>query len=520
MFKYLKQHFLLVALVSILLLSNSFLQVYAATQMAQLANFLIARKFTAFMTTLAFIFGIWLITFVLTFIEGYLQELVTQQIVTSIRTDLVDSLSHLSTLEFQQKSVDYYESWLQNDVNLIRQQGINSLFVIIRFSGNAIFALGALLNYSYLLFSIALILLILIIAVPKLVKPFLTKGASEISAANEKFLQVTSSALHGYETLSAFNALKELVHLTKVGSQFVKRANVHNACRQGEVGLVTGMINIGSQLVVLGVTGYLHFQGVVSAGAILATAELATKVFDSAGIINNNFAKMMSVTELFAKFKQIDAQTDNNEQQISLPNDQFESLEFRNVSFSYPNTKTDIIDNFSYKFTAGETYQLTGVSGRGKTTLFRLATKQLLPQSGQILLNGIDLCQLSREQINRIIVAVPQNITIFPESLDYNVTLGRELKTQALAKTKQTFGVNDNWQVESLSGGERQRLALARLVAVKDKLVLLDESFSSVDLPTSKVLLEAVLKQTDSVILISHRQAEVAGLKLHTVSLD
>ena len=522
MYHYLKKHAFSVIVACLLLLVNSVLQVLAATKMAVLANYLIAGKIASFTKMLVIIFMLWFLTFIISFFENYLQENATQDILSDIRSDIVTSLIKLPQNKFKENPVDYYESYLQNDVNLIQKEGLNTFFLIVRFSGNAIFALAALYLYNYILFLAAIILVLIIVLVPRFCKKFLTTGVAKISQANEKFLKYTSSGLHGYDTLYAFNVLSEIKKLVAAGSQLLKEANVHNTVRRSAVDIITGVINIGSQLLILGITGALHFQGKISAGAILATAELATKVFDSAGIINRYFAQLLSTSSIFAKFNNLKEENENKVEKFAKTTFpmEFRTLEFRNVSFAYPQAKEEILHNFSFVFKKGDFYKLNGISGRGKSTLLKLITGQLKPNRGKILLNGVDINTIPRSIINSLIVYMPQAVTIFPRSIDYNILLGRNYNKKILDLVKKDFNISDEWQFDSLSGGQEQRVALARLIDTKGKMILLDESFSSIDLQTAQELLQKLLKRVETVIVVSHRNEEIAQFSFKILSLD
>lgn len=154
--KYLKQHLFSVGCACLLLLTNSFLQVFAATKMADLANALIAKNINLFGQLLMLIFLLWFISFIISFFESYIEESATQDILTDIRNDIATALTEMPESDFQNNPVDYYESYLQNDVNLIQREGVNTFFRIVRFSGNAIFALIALYLYSPILFITAI----------------------------------------------------------------------------------------------------------------------------------------------------------------------------------------------------------------------------------------------------------------------------------------------------------------------------------------------------------------------------
>lgn len=510
---YFKKHFGAVLLTCFLLLCNSVLQVYAATKMAQLANYLIGKQLLYFCKTLLIIFTLWFTSFIISLLESYVQETVTQSMLTDIRAEVTNNIVELTQSEFKSKPVDYYESYLQNDTNMIQKEGIDTFFLIIRFSGNAIFSLIALYTYSIWLFIAAIFLVIIMIIVPKICKKYLSNGIKGVSEANEQFLKITSSGLHGYETLYAFNVLGELKKLVNRGSNLLKQANVKNTVRRSIIGIVTGVINIGSQLIIIGITGYLHFQGLLTAGAILATAELATKVFDSTNIVDQYFSQLLSTTSLFEKFAKLvpSRKLMRNTQNFATMNfpKKFVSLSFENVSFSYPGSKNQILTDFSFTFNKNNFYKLNGKSGRGKSTLLKLATNQLQPQKGKVLLNGIDIKTIPQTVINNIIVYVPQTVTIFPQSIDYNIKLGRNISGKLLERVKNNYKIDNSWNPDSLSGGEQQRVALARILDPKGKLILLDESFSNIDLKSAKDILNNLLSHVETVIVVSHRNEEI-----------
>lgn len=126
-----------------------------------------------------------------------------------------------------------------------------------------------------------------------------------------------------------------------------------------------------------------------------------------------------------------------------------------------------------------------------------------------MLLNGIDIKTIPQTVINNIIVYVPQNVTIFPQSIDYNIKLGRNISGKLLEKVKNNYKIDNNWNPDSLSGGEQQRVALARILDPKGKLILLDESFSNIDLKSAKDILNNLLSHVETVIVVSHRNEEI-----------
>jgi ATP-binding cassette subfamily B protein len=167
---------------------------------------------------------------------------------------------------------------------------------------------------------------------------------------------------------------------------------------------------------------------------------------------------------------------------------------------------------------------LIGVTGSGKSTLTALATRLYDVTSGQILLDGVDIRDLTREELRKHIAMAFEDATLFSASVRDNVLLGRpdaseaEL-SQALEIAQANFayelpdGLNTLIGEEgmSLSGGQRQRLALARAVAAQPQVLVLDDPLSALDVDTEKMVedaLRTVLKTT-SALIVAHRPSTV-----------
>lgn len=202
-------------------------------------------------------------------------------------------------------------------------------------------------------------------------------------------------------------------------------------------------------------------------------------------------------------------------------------LEFKNVHFRYEDAtegSADVLDGVNLTIMPGESVALIGVTGCGKTTLSALATRLYDVTSGAIYLDGVDIRELSREELRRHIAMAFEDATLFSASVRENVMLGKpdggedELE-QALEIAQAGFayelpdGLDTKIGEEglSLSGGQRQRLALARAVAAKPAVLVLDDPLSALDVDTEALVEEAlrhVLKDTTALIT-AHRPSTV-----------
>jgi ATP-binding cassette subfamily B protein len=202
-------------------------------------------------------------------------------------------------------------------------------------------------------------------------------------------------------------------------------------------------------------------------------------------------------------------------------------LEFKNVFFRYPDSKPDqpdLLRGVDLVLEPGESLALIGITGCGKSTLTALTTRLYEVSSGSIELDGVDIRSLTRLELRSHIAMAFEDATLFSASVRDNVLLGKpdsteEELTEALSIAQADFvyelpeGLDTKIGEEglSLSGGQRQRLALARAVAAKPAVLVLDDPLSALDVDTEALVeaaLRKVLKKTTALI-VAHRPSTV-----------
>lgn len=196
-------------------------------------------------------------------------------------------------------------------------------------------------------------------------------------------------------------------------------------------------------------------------------------------------------------------------------------LVFSNVEFGFPNADRKIIDNVSFEIKPGQTVALVGKVGSGKSCLVSMIPRLVDPTSGIIKLGGYDLRKYKLEELRRVIGFVPQEPILFSDTICNNIFFGRDGITDSsirwAVEVSQLKDEIDNFpkgldtqigtRGMSISGGQKQRLALARALAGKPKILILDDCTSALDSSTETALwecLEEVMPGT-TVILIAHR---------------
>jgi ATP-binding cassette, subfamily B, bacterial len=199
-------------------------------------------------------------------------------------------------------------------------------------------------------------------------------------------------------------------------------------------------------------------------------------------------------------------------------------VEFRQVSFAYRPDKP-VIDAMGLMVFPGEAIALVGASGAGKSTLVNLLPRFYDPQSGQILIDGIDIRDVSLRSLRRQIGIVPQETTLFSGSIAQNIAFGqRDIDLAAVEQAARIANAHqfisqlpqgyETWVGErgvNLSGGQRQRIAIARAVLLNPRILILDEATSALDSESEALVQEALERLMDNrtVFIIAHRLATV-----------
>ena len=218
----------------------------------------------------------------------------------------------------------------------------------------------------------------------------------------------------------------------------------------------------------------------------------------------------------------------NHQAGIPLPNNTF-SIEFKNVSYKYPLGEKLILDNVSFKIEPGEKVALVGLNGAGKTTLIKLACGLILPNEGDVLLNGHSVLEYNCDELYKLFSLIPQRYSILPLSLERNITCSNEedmVNEDKLWRCIETAGLSEkihslpngvktllNRQVNhdgiDLSGGEVLKLLLARAMYREPLCLILDEPTAAFDPIAEDRIYRKYNEISNNVtsIFISHRLA-------------
>ncbi len=225
-------------------------------------------------------------------------------------------------------------------------------------------------------------------------------------------------------------------------------------------------------------------------------------------------------------FEILDAKSDVEDQPDAQPMPQVQGqVEFKEVTFNYPGNETPVLNKVSFEATPGQTIALLGATGSGKTTIINLLPRFYDPTSGQILIDGYDLRSVTIESLRKQIGIVLQETNLFSGTIRDNIAFGRseatleEVKDAARAAAAHDFIMEfpDGYETsvgergQTLSGGQKQRIAIARALLLDPRILILDDSTSSVDLVTEFKI------QTALDLLMKGRTSFVIAQRISTV---
>jgi ABC transporter, ATP-binding protein len=513
MIKYLRKEMLGIILNIAGLFTVSGLQVYAALRMTKVAEYIIQQNVSVFMNEVFIILGLWIISLIISYYQTVYQEIVIQNICNYMRSDMSYASWNIKANYIDNQEQQEIESFLQNDVNMIENKVLRSIFGMIRFMLRAILSLIALFYIHYLLFVVGLILSIILYFIPLLTKKMVSNAGNQVSEANKSYLNKINNMMKGIDVLKEFGGLNFYQDTFSQELLKIKNSRVLLAKETSKVTFIIFLLNVISQLAVIFVTGLLILNKLILVGAILSTTDLAMKLFDSISAINQYMTIIHSSVQLLDKIDKLEASNDKTVEKPVLLS--WNSVSISELEFGYTTDRV-LFSNVNLQLDKGKWYVLSGASGTGKSTLFKLLLQQLEPQKGVILIDGINMTEYNTD---KLFSYLRQQGYMFDTSIRENILLGKDESDNFKEIIKQ-LDIDLTKSITDLSGGEKQKIAIARLLVNPNSIILLDESFSSIDIDSSKMILDNLSKlENTMVIIITHRMQELEDIEYETIDI-
>lgn len=304
------------------------------------------------------------------------------------------------------------------------------------------------------------------------------------------------------------------------GEKTLKQISMRTAKTSSFVAIMGAMVAFGVY-VFIGVKGNF---GLFDIGSLVMYCGAFMQIINGVMQIANTLGKLAEILPLARVYFEIIEHTDNKEYgTVELDTDKFE-IEFKNVSFMYPSTTTYALQNVNLKISNGEHLAVVGRNGSGKTTFIKLMCRLYDVTDGEILINGINIKEYSKDSIIKLYSVVFQDFQMFSIPLKDNVCAGNECDTDKLYSCLDNANIADRVSqmpqqegtylykdIEEngveISGGEAQKLALARALYKDSPIVILDEPTAALDPVAENEIYNRFNSFVDNktAIYISHR---------------
>ena len=325
----------------------------------------------------------------------------------------------------------------------------------------------------------------------------------------------------GIRVIKSFNSEEFIKSKYEVEADEYQKRALNLAQVQAAFGPLMVVVVGVSNLVILYLGGLKYIAGTMDIGSIaqfFLYLNMLIWPFTSLGwitmVVQRAEASMFRINE-FLNFESEIVEGETKDFQID------GTIEFRNVTFVYENTGIKALDNVSFILNKGETLAILGKTGSGKSTIALLITRSLEPTSGEILIDGKNIHELSVESIRNKIGYVPQEAFLFSDSLTNNILFGsdevNEQIAEQFAKKAVVHDNIDNFKERyetvvgergvTLSGGQKQRVSIARALVNDPSILIFDDSLSAVDTETEEQILNNLSSEikNKTTIIITHR---------------
>jgi ATP-binding cassette, subfamily B, multidrug efflux pump len=458
---------------------------------------------------------------------------VSRYIENDLRNDLFRHLTILDVGFFSRIRTGELMARFTNDLGAVRMAVGPAIMYLTNTVVGGIFALAFMLRIDVTLTVLALLPMALL---PAVIARMGRAIHDRFESVQEHFGKLTTLAqenLAGVRVVRAYRQEDpEIERFRKLSEEYVAK-NMSLARLYGVMHPTTGLLAGLGAVVVLGLGGALVLRGTISVGSFIAFGfylGMLTWPLIALGWVINLFQRgAASFRRLTDILDAVPAVASAPIVRSLPPGGAGRSVEFRNVSFHYPTPPGRpprwVLRGLSFTVPAGSTLGVVGATGSGKSALMDLIPRLYDPQQGEILVDGVLINQLALEALRAEIGYVPQESFLFGDTISANLRYGGSTEDAArwaaevseLDSTIRDFpGGYETLLGErgiNLSGGQKQRAALARALARRPRIVLLDDSLSAVDTHTEAEILRSLRTALAgrTALVASHRISAIRG---------
>ncbi|WP_179602342.1 ABC transporter ATP-binding protein [Neobacillus driksii] len=484
-------------------------------------------------TLLAFLYGL---GFLFNYIQGFIMATVTQRVSKNLRSDLSTKINRLPLKYFDSTSTGDVLSRVTNDVDMIGQTMNQSLSTLV--SAITMF-LGSLIMMFYTNWIMAIAAILSTIVGFGLMTSIISKSQKYFAQQQKELGKLNGhieEIYSGHNVVKVYNGEKEAretfheintrLYTSAWKSQFMSGLMMPLMMFVGNFGFVVICI-VGA---VLAVNNMITFGVIV---AFMLYVRLFTQPLTQLAQAATNLQSTAAASERVFEFLAEEELVNESDKREKLE-EAIGDVEFKNVRFGYGQDKM-VINNFSATAKAGEKVAIVGPTGAGKTTLVNLLMRFYEVNGGEILIDGVPINNLTRENIHDLFSMVLQDTWLFEGTIRENIVYSRNgvsdeevvaaCKSVGLHHFIKTLSMGYDTILDdkaNLSAGQKQLITIARAMVDNKPLLILDEATSSVDTRTEVLIQQAMDKLTvgKTSFVIAHRLSTIKNADLILVMKD
>ena len=486
---------------------------------------------------LLFVLGLYLLSSVLSFVQGWIMTGITQKICYRMRKEITEKINRMPMKYFESRTYGEVLSRITNDVDTLGMGLNQSVTQIITSTATIIGVLVMMLSISPLMTLIALVVLpvsglCVSLVVKKSQKHFITQqeylghinGQVEESYGGHLVIKAYNKE---DEMIARFNRTNDVLYTSAWKSQFLSGIMMP---------IMQFVGNLGYAAVALS-GGMLAIRGVITIGDIQAFIQYVksfTQPIQQIAQVTNQVQSMAAAAERVFEF----LEEEEEDQVVEHPADVTKvigNVAFDHVSFCY-NPNQLIVHDFSAQVAAGQKIAIVGPTGAGKTTMVKLLMRFYDVNSGSIRIDGHDIREFNRRELRDAFGMVLQDTWLFKGSIMENIRYGRldatDEEVVAAAKAAHAdhfirtlpggYEMELNEDASNISQGQKQLLTIARAILADNRILILDEATSSVDTRTEELIQSAMdnLMKGRTSFVIAHRLSTIKNADIILVMKD
>ena len=464
--------------------------------------------------------------------QSLLAARLSQSIVRRMRHDLFKKIDNLPIPYLDTHSNGDIMSRMTNDVENVSMTISQSLGSLVSGVLTLAGTVTIMFVYCWQLTLVTMFSVILTVLVTNKMSKVMRKIYRKRSALLGELNGHSEEMITGYRSIVAYNKQKDVTREFNETSDELARVSMKAEILGGSMGPVMNCISNIGFVIVAAFGGYFAYTGLITIGTISAfiiyAKQFSRPINEIAQLYGSIQTAVAGAERVFAL---MDHPDEDNSGELPLKDTRGE-ISFRHVDFSYVPGKQVLYD-FNLDIRPGQKIALVGATGSGKTTVVNLLMRFYPPDAGEILIDGVNIYDLKRDELRGNTAIVLQDTFLFSDTIGGNIKYAdRDASDERMKSAAKLSNIArfierqpegyDTWLShagESLSHGQRQLLAIARAVLKDPKILILDEATSSVDTRTEQKIQDAMvnLMKNRTSVIIAHRLSTVRDADLIVV---